>query len=154
MNPSLFVFKFIQQVPDFLQLFLRRLLVAQQLHHEGAGGTVVHRVYKTVQQVALGLLLIFCGHVDMLHAALISFKYLFLHHDLHELQCGGVIHFPLLFVEPVVYKPNGGRPVLPEYLQDLQFRFSRVDMFLVFLHDPKVGIISYEQSFILGMGKF
>ena len=87
--------------------------------------------------------------VYMLHLAFITIQQALIGHDLHELQGGGILHFPFHFVELVIHESYRGWTMLPQNLQNFQFRtggFWKKIIFPGIFHDMKVGMFSYEQN--------
>ena len=99
-------------------------VVAKRLHDQVHGRAAENVVHKVVEQVLLGFGLRHSWFIDM--AAVVGVageQALFLVHDLHDFQGGGIADlFP--FAEFVVDEADGGGAVFPQYLQNLKLRLG------------------------------
>src|SRR6186713_889388 len=119
------------------------------MQHEAADRAVEQVVYEAVEQKTLGFTFFRRRAIDMFHLTLISDEESFFRHQLHQFQCGGILDLASVLIQPFIDETDSIGSMLPEYLEDLQFRSGGFDTaffpsFFSF-HSSKVGNFSYSQ---------
>src|SRR5262245_26466247 len=107
-------------------LFRRKFFLAHQLKHQRRRGAAVELLDEGLQPRTGDVFAADEGPVDVGHAGSVAAGIALLLQPAQEGQDGGVGDLAAPLMESVQYLPHRGRAVVPESLEDLEFRATKI----------------------------